>query len=121
MVDSSEVERIDGDAHRLLRERQLVGALHAAGDVDEEREVRGLALGQLQPPALDAEAVQTGDHERLITVNSTRFENPRLFVERIAAIYRTSPPESFDVLSLRDGRLFERASKIQFVECFGIL
>ncbi|HYW57933.1 MAG TPA: ATP-binding protein [Polaromonas sp.] len=65
---------------------------------------------------LSADVLQTGDHERLVSVNSVNFENPKAFVERIAEIYRISPPESFDLLNLRDGRIFERASKIQFVE-----
>ncbi len=65
---------------------------------------------------LPAEVMQTDDHEKLMSVNSVNFENPKAFVERIGEIYRVSPPESFDVLNLRDGRIFERASKIQFVD-----
>ena len=38
------------------------------------------------------------------------------FRARIEEIYESSPPESFDVLELADGRVFERSSRIQCVD-----
>ena len=55
------------------------------------------------------------DHQQLLEFNGKQFENPRQYVEKIEEIYRTSPPESFDLLELIDGRTFERFSRIQFV------
>src|SRR6185369_2733363 len=40
----------------------------------------------------------------------------RQFLARVEDIYASSPPESFDLLQLADGRTFERFSKVQRVD-----
>jgi PAS domain-containing protein len=44
------------------------------------------------------------------------FKDPRQFLARIEDIYASSPPESYDLLELADGRVVERFSRIQFVD-----
>jgi PAS domain S-box-containing protein len=56
------------------------------------------------------------DHRQLLELRSRQFEDPQRFLTRIEDIYASSPPESFDLLELIDGRVFERSSRIQFVE-----
>ena len=62
------------------------------------------------------EILESGEHRRLLEVNSREFEDPAGFLATVDAIYASSPPESHDLLELADGRVFERFSRIQFVE-----
>jgi PAS domain S-box-containing protein len=64
------------------------------------------------PPGVMA----TGKHEQLLQFALRYFPDPSAFLARVADIYRTSPPQSFDELTLNDGRVMERYSKIQFVD-----
>ena len=63
-----------------------------------------------------AEIVESGDHRQLLEITSRLFKKPEKFLSRIEEIYAISPPETFDLLELADGRLLERFSRIQFVE-----
>jgi PAS domain S-box-containing protein len=56
------------------------------------------------------------DHRQLLELRSRQFEDPQRFLARLDAIHISSPPESFDLLELVDGRVFERFSRIQFVD-----
>ena len=58
----------------------------------------------------------TAQHRQLLEIIGRQFKDPEQFRARIEEIYASSPPESFDLLELADGRVFERFSKIQFVE-----
>ncbi len=62
------------------------------------------------------EIIETKDHRRLLEITSGQFKEPEKFLSRIEEIYAFSPPETFDLLELADGRLFERFSRIQFIE-----
>ena len=64
---------------------------------------------------LSDELLETRDHERLLASISRHVAQPREFLDRVHEIYRSSPGESFDVLTRRDGRIYERTSTIQFV------
>jgi PAS domain S-box-containing protein len=69
------------------------------------------AMWQVPRAALDSR-----NHRTLLEVHSRRFADPRQLLARVAEIYATSPPETFDLLELADGRAFERCSRIQFVD-----
>jgi signal transduction histidine kinase/PAS domain-containing protein/ActR/RegA family two-component response regulator len=56
------------------------------------------------------------DHRDLIEIVSKRFEDPRQYLDRMDEIYASSPPETFDLLVLTDGRVLERYSRIQFID-----
>ena len=62
------------------------------------------------------EVMDSREHRRLLEVTCQYFKDPRQFLARIEDIYASSPPESYDLLELADGRVFERFSRIQFVE-----
>ena len=55
------------------------------------------------------------EHRKLMEFISRQFAEPQQFLSAIENIYASSPPESFDTLELADGRVYERFSKIQFV------
>jgi PAS domain S-box-containing protein len=62
------------------------------------------------------EVMDTADHSRMLAVCAQQFADPESYLARIEEIYTTSPPESLDVLWLADGRVYERFSKIQYVD-----
>ncbi|MEO5618778.1 MAG: PAS domain S-box protein, partial [Candidatus Eisenbacteria bacterium] len=60
--------------------------------------------------------LSAGEHPALVRWNSRRFEDPQQFIRRVDEIYASGPPETFDLLELTDGRVFERFSRILFVD-----
>jgi signal transduction histidine kinase/ActR/RegA family two-component response regulator/PAS domain-containing protein len=62
------------------------------------------------------EKVALQQHRSLLEFTSIQSSDAAGFVARVDAIYSTSLPESFDVLELSDGRVFERFSKRLFVD-----
>src|SRR5204862_3184366 len=62
------------------------------------------------------EIMDSRDHRQLLEVCGQQFKEPLQFRARVEMIYASSPPESYDLLELADGRVFERFSRIQFVE-----
>ncbi len=72
---------------------------------------RYVAMWGLPPVAMNSR-----DHRQLLDLCARQTKDPGQFRERIEEIYRSSPPESFDVLELADGRVFERSSRIQCVD-----
>jgi PAS domain S-box-containing protein len=62
------------------------------------------------------EIIETKDHRQLLEITSRQFKEPETFLSRIEEIYAFSPPETFDLLELADGKLFERFSRIQFID-----
>ena len=62
------------------------------------------------------EIIETKDHRQLLEITSRQFKEPEKFLSRIEEIYAFSPPETFDLLELADGKLFERFSRIQVIE-----
>ena len=65
---------------------------------------------------MEHEVVATGEYRPVLLAMCGHFEDPAAFLARVEAIHATSPPESFDVLRLADGRVFERFSRVQTVE-----
>jgi signal transduction histidine kinase/CheY-like chemotaxis protein len=58
----------------------------------------------------------TGEHARALAVCARQFTDPEAYLARIEEIYASSPPESLDLLTLADGRVYERFSKIQVID-----
>ena len=65
---------------------------------------------------LPREVLDTREHLPLLTVISQSCKEPRQFLARIDDINASSPSETYDLLECTDGRVFERFSRIQFVE-----
>ena len=63
------------------------------------------------------EVMQTGEHARILAaVCARQFTEPERYLARLEDIYAASPPESLDLLSLADGRVYERFSKILVID-----
>jgi signal transduction histidine kinase/ActR/RegA family two-component response regulator len=65
---------------------------------------------------LPREIMDSKDQRSLLDACSRQFDDPCLYLAGIDAIYASSPPETFDLLELTDGRVFERCSRIQVVD-----
>jgi PAS domain S-box-containing protein len=60
--------------------------------------------------------MDTGEHPRMLAICAQQSTDPVAYLARLEEIYSTAPPETLDLLSLADGRVFERFSKIQYVD-----
>jgi PAS domain S-box-containing protein len=66
--------------------------------------------------AIDQELLRAGDHRRILEAISGQLQDPAAFLREIDEIYAAGAQESFHVLKLADGRVFERVSKPQLVD-----
>jgi PAS domain S-box-containing protein len=62
------------------------------------------------------ELLEVPDQQQWLRAASQQFAEPGLFLGRVADIYASAPPESFDLLELADGRVIERFSRSQYVD-----
>jgi PAS domain S-box-containing protein len=69
----------------------------------------------LQMWPVSRDLVEARNHDRVLEQIAAQFDDPRQFLARVAEITASSPPESFDLLKLRDGRTFERVTRTQIV------
>jgi PAS domain S-box-containing protein len=83
---------------------------------DATRTVTGFNQNYIDMWRLPREILDRQNHRQLLEITSRQFIRPHEFLARIEEIYASSPPETFDVLELADGRVLERFSKIQVVE-----
>src|SRR5271157_97751 len=65
---------------------------------------------------LPQELLNSGDHQQLLDFCGRQFADRRQYFARIDDIYSSSPLESYDLLELADGMVFERFSRIQVVD-----
>lgn len=72
---------------------------------------RYLEMWQIHPAIID-----TGQHRHLLKFCCKHLVDPRQFLDKLEEIYATWPPDSYDLLELADGRVFERFSRIQHIE-----
>ena len=83
---------------------------------DGSGKVTGFNQHYVQMWRMSRETMELGDHRHILKVISQYFDKPGEFLAGIDDIYASSPPESYDLLELADGRVVERFTRIQFVE-----
>jgi PAS domain S-box-containing protein len=84
--------------------------------VDERGTVTASNQTYVRMWRLPARIMESRDHRRIAAFVAPQLRDPQAFVERVEAIYATSPDESSDVLEFVDGRVFERYSRIQTID-----
>jgi PAS domain S-box-containing protein len=62
------------------------------------------------------EQLKKADINKLRLKFSQRFKDPEGFVLRVMEIYQRAPAETFEVLELKDGAIFERYSQVQLLD-----
>jgi PAS domain S-box-containing protein len=82
---------------------------------DDAAKVTGFNQRYVDMWRIPGEVIDSRDHRHLWEFCSKQFENPQQYLTRLDDIYQILPAESFDLLELRDGRVFERYSRIQVV------
>jgi PAS domain S-box-containing protein len=60
--------------------------------------------------------MESKDDAPLLEYAFDQLKNPEIFLERVQALYKNPLEESFDELYFKDGKIFERYSKPQFVD-----
>ncbi|HEX8873349.1 MAG TPA: ATP-binding protein [Nitrosospira sp.] len=110
-------ERIKQLDHSLSILRATIEAT-ADGILVTDREGHVLHFNEryLQMWGITRNVLDTGKHEHLLRFCSRYLPAPQQFLERTAEIYRSWPADSYDLLELVDGRVFERLSQIQYSE-----
>src|SRR5688500_637664 len=73
---------------------------------------RYLQMWQIQLPEL----IDMRQHRQLLKLTCKYLADPQQFLDRMSEIYATWPAESYDLLELTDGRVFERFSNIQYAD-----
>lgn len=83
---------------------------------DFDGKVTGFNERFLQMWEVPRSLIEAGEHRQIVEATSRYFNEPSLFIARIDEIYTLSMPESDDVFELADGRVYERFSRIQYVD-----
>lgn len=83
---------------------------------DDNGHVTGSNRNYVEMWQVTQEVMDSGDHRRLLEFCGRQFSQPERFRARVEEIYSSAPPESYDLLELADGRVFERFSRIQRLE-----
>ncbi len=65
---------------------------------------------------LGPETMQRKDHRAIVETTSRELDDPGEFLRRVQEIYAAAPHDSYDVLTLSDGRVFERFSRPQMLD-----
>jgi PAS domain S-box-containing protein len=111
---------LDSRSQELLHSLALMSAaLEATADgiiaTDSDGAITGFNEQYLRMFRVDRSLVERHDHHYVVAHISSQLEDPEAFRARIKEIYTTAPPDSFDELRMRDGRVYERFSKVQLV------
>jgi PAS domain S-box-containing protein len=61
-------------------------------------------------------AEHAAQHQELLESHCECLKDPQEFLQRTAEIYATWPEESRDLMGLADGRVFERNSRVQYID-----
>jgi PAS domain S-box-containing protein len=114
-------EELERKTDELARSLAIIRAtMDAATDgivvTDDHGRVTEWNERYMQMWQVPRELMDSRDHRRIIQVCSRLVADPAPFIDRIGAIYASSPPETFDFLELSDGRVLERTSRLQVVD-----
>ena len=83
---------------------------------DADRRVTGYNQRYAQMWRIPRECLDDPEHRRMLDASARALADPGQFLRRVEEIFDASPPESFDLLELADGRSIERFSRIQFLQ-----
>jgi signal transduction histidine kinase/GAF domain-containing protein len=64
---------------------------------------------------IPADVIACGDDEKMMSLILVQLSDPDSFVARVKQLYAHPKTDSFDLISFKDGRIFERVSKPMFI------
>ncbi len=114
-IDVSEHKRAGGELQRALS--LLTATLDATADgilvVDLEGRISSFNRRFAELWELPEDILRSGDDARALAHGAPMLVDPEAFLAKIRELYRDREATSFDVLELKDGRVFERYSRPQ--------
>ena len=110
---------LEEKARQLHRSLSILQAtIEATADgilvTDKDGQVLYFNERYLRMWAIDREAADARQHEQLLNLCCLYLVSPQQLLDRTAEIYAMWPPDSYDLLELVDGRVFERISQIHY-------
>jgi signal transduction histidine kinase/ActR/RegA family two-component response regulator len=117
-----EVERTSQElAHSLAMMRATLESTWDGILVTDERgNVTGFNERFVQMWQLPRGVMEARQHRQILDFCAQHFNDRGPFASRVEEIYAASPQETFDVLELADGRVFERYSRVQVVDAANV-
>ena len=116
--DISDRRRAEEKRKRALA--RLQATLQATADgilsVSNDFKVTGFNEQFIKMWKIPSEILEVGDHRKVMEFAVTQVLNPEQYLERVREIYASPESSSFDLVHLKDGRIFERYSQPQAVE-----
>lgn len=116
--DITEIKRAETEARKALS--LLTATLESTADGILVVNTRGRITIHntkfLEMWRISEEQMSSGDDDRLLELVLDQLEDPDGFLSKVRELYRRPQCESFDVLELKDGRVFERYSQPQRIE-----
>ncbi|MBA3315602.1 MAG: PAS domain S-box protein [Planctomycetaceae bacterium] len=114
-------EALERKTEELARSLAAMRAtLEAATDgilvTDGERRLAAYNSRYVEMWRLPPSIIESRSHDAIRDFCGDQLAEPRRFRDRVEEIYATSPPETFDVLELSDGRVFERFTRLQILD-----
>ncbi|HYC01550.1 MAG TPA: ATP-binding protein [Candidatus Limnocylindrales bacterium] len=114
-------EELEARSEELAHSLAMVRAtLEATTDAilatNSARKVTGFNQNFVRLWNLPEDVLASSDHRAITRLVAANFADPASFLARVDEIYETQPEETFDVLTLSDGRVIERLSRIQFLD-----
>jgi PAS domain S-box-containing protein len=104
-------------AHSLSMMR---AALESTSDgilvTDGHGKITGFNEKYIEMWRMPREIMEAGDARRLREIAGQQVHDPAAFIVRVREIEASGLPESYDVLKFKDGRVFERYSKLQTID-----
>lgn len=115
ITERKKVEQELGNSISLLE-----ATLQATADgilvVDNNKKITGYSKRFSKMWHIPDEYIKGSDDFNLIPKLQDQLKDPEAFIKKIEEIYQLQNSSSFDVLELKDGRVFERYSRLQIID-----
>jgi len=131
-ISSAELTTINEKLRGEIQERQavedelrqtvslLTATLESTADgilvVGAEQRIKGYNQQFAAMWQIPDSILESGDDDQTLAFVRNQLEEPQNFLAKVRDLHDTAAAESFDVIRLRDGRVFERHLKPQFID-----
>ena len=116
--DITDRKKAENDLQNSL---SLLGAtLQATADgilvVDNNRKISGYNKRFLKMWGIPDKMMRGTDDQKLLAFVSDQLKDPEAFLDKVEVLYQLHNISSFDVFEFKDGRIFERYSRLQIID-----
>jgi PAS domain S-box-containing protein len=114
--EALEVRSAELAASLALTQATLESTADGIVATDEAGRITGSNERFVRMWGIDRDALAAWDHRRLLHEMARQLPDPTQFLADVDAILAEAPPESFDVLELANGSVYERYTRVQRVD-----